>query len=251
MNATKALPARHCQTMENHDGHTWKVVDSMVWCPGTASNEDCGMDHEHDGHSWFSGPYGEQPFQYCPGLAKKPAPLPDGLCGDESAHSPHDWIVAGDKEIHCVGVTDTSAKPERCEIDWEGHPGHNWVPSEGGELRYCSGGQISWGPEGKLGPAPAGEPSDLAYIRDNLVAEWWELYESKALDYNDGPAENHRVLGIRGQFSDLWRKMGKLKKAIWDGKPLATEQPREILMDQISHCFLMIAMMDDEEGRRG
>lgn len=214
------------------------------------------MDHEHDGHSWFSGPYGEQPFQYCPGLVKKPDPLPSGQCGDPEPHSPHDWAQPNG-DIHCLGITDTAAKPERCDSLEGSHAPHNWVPVEGGEFRYCDGGQITWGPVDKLGPewvgkpAPAGEPSDLAYIRDNLVAEWWELYESKALDYNDGPAENHRVLGIRGQFSDLWRKMGKLKKAIWDGKPLATEQPREILMDQISHCFLMIAMMDDEEGRRG
>src|SRR6185503_1867367 len=81
-----------------------------------------------------------------------------------------------------------------------------------------------------------------------LMAEWERQFAAKAQDYNDNQNENHRVLGVRGQFADIWRKIGKLKKALWDGQPLVGEQPREILMDLIAHCFLTIAMMDADPG---
>lgn len=96
-------------------------------------------------------------------------------------------------------------------------------------------------PEETMGP-------DGQYIRDVLMPEWLEQFQRKAADYNDNQNENHRVLGVRGQFADIWRKIGKLKKALWEGQPLVGEQPREILMDLIAHCFLTIAMLD--EGKR-
>jgi hypothetical protein len=100
------------------------------------------------------------------------------------------------------------------------------------------------------GPLPEGYDDlggDGRYIRDILMSEWFHGFLQKARDYNDNQNENHRVLGTRGQFADIWRKIGKLKKALWDGQPLVGEQPREILMDLIAHCFLTIAMMDDSK----
>jgi hypothetical protein len=88
--------------------------------------------------------------------------------------------------------------------------------------------------------------ADGRYIGDTLIPEFYEQFLAKAKDYNDNQNENHRVLGVRGQFADIWRKIGKLKKALWEGHPLVGEQPREILMDLIAHCFLTISMMDEE-----
>ena len=84
-------------------------------------------------------------------------------------------------------------------------------------------------------------------IRDMLVPEFIKHQEQKAADYNESlipGVENADVLGERGQYAELWRKMAKLKKALWDGKPLNGEQPREILLDFIGHCFLAIDMLD-------
>lgn len=80
-----------------------------------------------------------------------------------------------------------------------------------------------------------------------LVPEWQGQFAAKNADYSDAapsgiePAE---VLGIKGQFAEIWRKVWKLKKAMWDGSTLAFEQPREILLDLIGHCFLAIDMID-------
>lgn len=66
-------------------------------------------------------------------------------------------------------------------------------------------------------------------------------FEEKAADYNsDGslPFEPHTVLGIKGQFADIWRKIWKLKKALWDGVELQGEQPIELIDDLIAHLLL-------------
>lgn len=86
--------------------------------------------------------------------------------------------------------------------------------------------------------------ADGRYVVDRLWPEWRDQFMRKARDYNHNENENHRQLGVMGQFADIWRKIGKLKKALWHGEPLEGEQPREILMDLIAHCFLTIAMLD-------
>jgi hypothetical protein len=76
-------------------------------------------------------------------------------------------------------------------------------------------------------------------IRDDWMPLWLKGFERKARDYNSSSGwEPHEVLGVKGQFADLWRKVGKLKKALWDDEPLEGEQPLEIIDDLISHLFL-------------
>ena len=90
-------------------------------------------------------------------------------------------------------------------------------------------------------------------IREVLVPEFLKHQETKAADYNGSlipGVENADVLGAQGQYAELWRKMAKLKKALWDGKELIGEQPREILLDFIGHCFLAIDMLDRAESSR-
>lgn len=88
-------------------------------------------------------------------------------------------------------------------------------------------------------------------ITNSLVQEWIELFLEKNSDYNSAPTpgfpegfENADVLGIQGQFAEIWRKIWKLKKAMWDDQELTGEQPREVLLDLIGHAFLAIDMMD-------
>jgi hypothetical protein len=169
-------------------------------------------------------------------------------CSDMTDHTAHEWRRV-DSTVQCQGTRDGS---EECGMSTP-HDGHSWFHGDYGvrPIVYCPG--IDEEPKPiKAEPAVAAQdlPPDMLYIRDHLLPEWWNLFVAKAADYNDGPAENHKVLGIKGQFGDMWRKVGKLKKALWDGKPLATEQPREITFDLISHCLLTVAMMDEEEGKR-
>jgi hypothetical protein len=86
-------------------------------------------------------------------------------------------------------------------------------------------------------------------ITNGLVQEWIEQFLEKNRDYNSDQEEgqvfeNADVLGIPGQFAEIWRKIWKLKKGMWDGETLIGEQPREILMDFIGHAFLAIDMID-------
>lgn len=83
------------------------------------------------------------------------------------------------------------------------------------------------------------------YIMDELVPEWTRHFLAKAAHYRDKEGfEPHTVLGERGQFADIWRKIWPLKKAMWDGEELGFEGKREILMDLIGHCFLSVALID-------
>src|SRR5215510_4212849 len=81
------------------------------------------------------------------------------------------------------------------------------------------------------------------YVLESLIPEWVGYFTDKSQDYADD-AEN-MGLGYKGSFSDMWRKMGKLKRALWDDQELRGEQPRELLQDVIGHCFLIIAEMDN------
>jgi len=45
-------------------------------------------------------------------------------------------------------------------------------------------------------------------------------------------------LGPRAHFVGIWRKVGKLKRVLWDGETLATEQLSEVLDDLLGHILL-------------
>jgi hypothetical protein len=96
-------------------------------------------------------------------------------------------------------------------------------------------------------------------ILDKLLPEWQEHFRAKHEDYSNRETirlpsqvisvklEPHRILGKAGQFADIWRKIWKLYKALWLHEALEGEQPREILLDLIGHCFLTLALIDEEE----
>lgn len=94
----------------------------------------------------------------------------------------------------------------------------------------------------------------LIELPDGPVSEEWcrvvteilppalARYHAKSVDYSG----TKRDLGPRGQFSDMWRKLKKLKKALWDGQQLVGEQPDEIIDDLIAHCLLI--KLDIKDG---
>lgn len=87
----------------------------------------------------------------------------------------------------------------------------------------------------------------INYIEAFLWPEFWTLFSAKHAEYSqlDG-FEPHRVLGEQGQFAEIFRKVFKLKRAMWDGQELVTEGKREVLLDLIGHCFLALELIDRE-----
>lgn len=79
-------------------------------------------------------------------------------------------------------------------------------------------------------------------VRD--FADFLRLFEARSREYGD----HAFVLGARGQFADMSRKMGKLKKGIWDGDhdSLTSEDAYEIVSDLLGHCFLTLQCLRKE-----
>lgn len=87
---------------------------------------------------------------------------------------------------------------------------------------------------------PKDYPSASAHdICEYLVPEWRELFLRKNVGYGD----MHKELGLIAQYVDMHRKMGKIRRAMWDKEPIGDESLREVLMDLIGHCFLTLDLI--------
>lgn len=73
-------------------------------------------------------------------------------------------------------------------------------------------------------------------IMEEHLRRWFELFMEKQVDYGDRGDD----LGLAGQYAELHRKIGKLKRAMWDGVDLAGEPLEQVLLDMIGHCFLSL-----------
>lgn len=83
------------------------------------------------------------------------------------------------------------------------------------------------------------DPSQVRELIEHDLPRFLDLFLTRSREYGD---DNKFVLGSRGQFADMWRKFGKLKTGIWEGKEaqLTSEGVDEILVDLIGHCFLTL-----------
>lgn len=79
-----------------------------------------------------------------------------------------------------------------------------------------------------------------AVIFAKLVPEWTCQFLEKNAAYGEDPAP----LGPGAEFVEIWRKAKKLRRSIWDGEEIGAEGPREVAMDLIGHCFLLIELLD-------
>lgn len=82
-------------------------------------------------------------------------------------------------------------------------------------------------------------------IVSRVLPEALALFLNKNKDYGGDIGEAFK-LGAKGQFVDIWRKVGKLKRCLWDGEPLRGEQPKEIVQDFFGHCLLILADFERE-----
>lgn len=93
-------------------------------------------------------------------------------------------------------------------------------------------------------------PTDQARdIFQRLLPEWSDLFLLKNSKYKN--VDN--ALGAAGVFPDLYRKMGVLKTRLWEGQEVKgideDDDTRRVVLDMIGHLFLMLHMMDEENGR--
>lgn len=72
-------------------------------------------------------------------------------------------------------------------------------------------------------------------ISDEALDKWLE----KNKDYGEQLFD----FDVRAQALELNRKNGKVKDALWYGKPLQFEKLEEVLFDLIGHCFITIARL--------
>jgi hypothetical protein len=79
-------------------------------------------------------------------------------------------------------------------------------------------------------------------VVQDILPKALELYLKKSKDYG-GNVMAKINLGPKACIPDMQRKFGKLVDAIWWDKPLAFEQPEEILMDLLGHIFIILDEM--------
>jgi hypothetical protein len=95
----------------------------------------------------------------------------------------------------------------------------------------------------QLGPAELEAAwTDMETILQVAVADWQE----KRQDYKDAFVE----LGSKGQFSEIWRKVIKLKNSVWDGYELRGESPAQIALEVIPHCLMLVYLLGKENQER-
>ena len=93
---------------------------------------------------------------------------------------------------------------------------------------------------------------DATLIMRELVPDWLRQFGWKNKDYateGEGAFHTADLLGARGQFADMWRKMGKLYRALWEGREMKAEKPEEMVTDLIGHCFLTLNYLSKKEGK--
>jgi len=74
-------------------------------------------------------------------------------------------------------------------------------------------------------------------IMGQITPHVLKSFLDKNADYGDTSFE----LGLAGQYAELWRKVGKLKGPMWEGKDdLKFEGMEEIISDLIGHCLLSL-----------
>lgn len=87
-----------------------------------------------------------------------------------------------------------------------------------------------------------------ARILTEVLPDALRLFLQKNQDYAGADGDNTSdELGSAGQYAELKRKMGKLKRALWDRLPMEFEQPDEILRDFFGHVLLALLFIKDKK----
>lgn len=161
-------------------------------------------------------------------------------------HEAHGDDIHGDGgyDVHVFGQADPVAK---MDANKTGHSPYVPCPNPecvfiAGHEGVCSDQTVPTGVMISL-PMPQSEQG----MRCIVIAERaLERFIQRNKDYGD----EARVLGLKGQYSDLNRKIIKLKRIMWDDVEPVNESLEEILQDLLGNILLTLDMMNDEEAGR-
>lgn len=78
-------------------------------------------------------------------------------------------------------------------------------------------------------------PEYMHAILHRILPDILDKFDVASGDYGDA----YKLLGEKGQFSDINRKFWKMYNAIWLGQPLSGESLYQITDDVICHCLLL------------
>jgi len=79
---------------------------------------------------------------------------------------------------------------------------------------------------------------------NTLLPRAVKRFRDKSIDYDNAFED----LGLAGQYSDMHRKMRKLRKAMWHEEILADEQPEEILEDLLGNILISLFLYERESN---
>lgn len=80
-------------------------------------------------------------------------------------------------------------------------------------------------------------------MTNKILPELVKRFREKSSDYGNVFYD----LGLGGQYSDMHRKMYKLKKAMWEGKELKGESPEEVLSDLLGNILISLYLYRYDE----
>jgi hypothetical protein len=86
------------------------------------------------------------------------------------------------------------------------------------------------------------------YIVDEILPVVIEHFLKKNADYGD---QHREGLGPKGEFVGIHRKVGKLRRALWDGKAMNFEGAEEMLYELIGACLITLDLIDLEHHSDG
>jgi hypothetical protein len=88
-------------------------------------------------------------------------------------------------------------------------------------------------------------------FREMLTRQLPAVLQHFYMKHQEYGEEGAYMLGARGQYADVNRKVIKLKRTLWDGHPVqpGSESMQTVVSDLIGHCLLTLNFLD--RGRLG
>jgi hypothetical protein len=109
------------------------------------------------------------------------------------------------------------------------------------EDQVSVGSGLKWdiGPERLIDVPHPEYPTEQA---QEIMEEIWPEVRALFLRKNAHYGETANELGLKGQYADIHRKVGPLKRLLWDGVPQFDdcEDAQEIASDMIGHLLLTL-----------
>ena len=81
---------------------------------------------------------------------------------------------------------------------------------------------------------------------EEVMVEAIKLHDKKNNDYN-GAVQLYKLIGLKGRYSDVFRKVIRLHSLVWEGneRKVKDETIRDTMLDLLVYTVLMIIIFDE------